>query len=223
MDFMKWLNSIDELLYEVISWLVFYPLTLGRALLRPLSMMGYADRQLELPSEEQYAAALSPPLFLTLTLLLAHLWATALGETDRLVAAKRGLAGMINDDTSALIFRLLIFSIFPLLMSLHFVWRRGLPVDRATLRLPFYAQCYPAAVFALLLSSGAVLLGVGGKLATMCGAATMLFALTLYLAVEARWFALQFGTGFLRGGLTASAAIMEGLGILVAIALLLGF
>lgn len=223
MDFMKWLNSIDELLYEVISWLVFYPLTLCRALFRPLSMMGYADRQLELPSEEQYAAALSPPLFLTLTLLLAHLWATAVGETDRLVAARRGLAGMINDDTSALVFRLLIFSIFPLLMSLHFVWRRGLPVDRATLRLPFYAQCYPAAVFALLLSSGSILSGLGGKLALLSGTAVIVLALVLYLAVEARWFALQFGTGFLRGSITALAAIAEGLGMLVAIALVLGF
>lgn len=32
MDFMKWLNSLDELLYEVMSWLVFFPLTLWRAL-----------------------------------------------------------------------------------------------------------------------------------------------------------------------------------------------
>jgi len=29
MDFMKWLNSLDELLYEVISWLVFYPSAAG--------------------------------------------------------------------------------------------------------------------------------------------------------------------------------------------------
>ncbi|WP_426186762.1 hypothetical protein [Rhizorhabdus sp. FW153] len=186
-------------------------------------MMGYADRQLELPSEEQYAAALGPPLFLTLTLLLAHLWATALGETDRLVATRRGLAGMINDDSSALIFRLLVFSIFALLMSLHFVWRRGLPVDRATLRLPFYARCYPAAVFALLLGSGSILAGMGGTPAMLSGAGVMGCALILYLIVEARWFAIQFDTGFSGAGLTALAAIGEGLGLLLAIALILDF
>lgn len=143
---MKWLNSLDELLYEVISWLIFYPLTLGRILLRPIATMKYADRQLELSQDQQYSAALSPPLFLALTLLIAHLAGTALGETDRLVADHRGLASMITDDSSALVFRLLIFSVFPLLMSLHFVWRRRMQLNRETLRLPFYAQCYPAAI-----------------------------------------------------------------------------
>lgn len=61
---MKWLNSLDELLYGVMSWLVFYPLTLWRSLVRPLATMDYADRQLSLPEAEQYADALSPPLFL---------------------------------------------------------------------------------------------------------------------------------------------------------------
>lgn len=61
MDFMKWLNSLDELLYEVMSWLVFYPLTLWRTLLQPIGMMKYADRQLDLPEAEQYTDALSPP------------------------------------------------------------------------------------------------------------------------------------------------------------------
>lgn len=58
---MKWLNSLDELLYEVMSWLVFYPLTLWRTLLQPIGMMKYADRQLDLPEAEQYTDALSPP------------------------------------------------------------------------------------------------------------------------------------------------------------------
>ena len=32
MDFMKLLKSLEELLYEVVSWLVFYPLTLWHSL-----------------------------------------------------------------------------------------------------------------------------------------------------------------------------------------------
>lgn len=28
MNFMQWLNSLDELLYEVVSWIVFFPVTL---------------------------------------------------------------------------------------------------------------------------------------------------------------------------------------------------
>ena len=39
MDFMKIIESLDEALYTVMGWLVFYPLTLWRALVRPLAMM----------------------------------------------------------------------------------------------------------------------------------------------------------------------------------------
>ena len=64
MDFMKWLNSLDELLYEVMSWLLFFPVTLWRASVQPLRTMGYVEQQVSVPAEEQYAAVLSPPLFL---------------------------------------------------------------------------------------------------------------------------------------------------------------
>lgn len=54
---MKWLNSLDELLFEVVSWLVFFPLTLWRTPVRPMAIMAYADEQLAQPDDEQYAAA----------------------------------------------------------------------------------------------------------------------------------------------------------------------
>ncbi len=71
MDFMKWINSLDEFLYEVMSWLLFFPLTLWRAVIRPLQTMETVRAQAALPDEQQYAELLSPPLFLTLGLLLA--------------------------------------------------------------------------------------------------------------------------------------------------------
>jgi hypothetical protein len=46
MDFMRVLRSFEELLYEVASWLVFYPLTMWKALRRPQAMMRYADAEL---------------------------------------------------------------------------------------------------------------------------------------------------------------------------------
>jgi len=39
MDFMRLLQSLEELLYELVSWLVFYPVTLWRTLTRPREMM----------------------------------------------------------------------------------------------------------------------------------------------------------------------------------------
>ena len=41
MDFMKIIESLDEALYTVMCWLIFYPMTLWRAVARPLDMMAY--------------------------------------------------------------------------------------------------------------------------------------------------------------------------------------
>lgn len=64
MDFMNLLRSAELLLYEVVSWLVFYPLTLLRCIRRPTDMIAYAEQELPRPPEVQFADALSPPIFL---------------------------------------------------------------------------------------------------------------------------------------------------------------
>ena len=58
--------------------------------------------------------------------------------------------------------------------------------------------------------------------ASWAGAAIVAVAILFYLLVEARWFALQFGNGLLRGGMTALAGIVEGLIIVLGAGLLLG-
>lgn len=73
MDFMNLLRSAELLLYEVVSWLVFYPLTLWRCIMRPTAMIAYAEQELTRPPEDQFAEALSPPIFLFLTLVIAHM------------------------------------------------------------------------------------------------------------------------------------------------------
>jgi hypothetical protein len=46
MDFLKLIQSLDELLYEIMSWLIFYPVTLWRTLTKPLTMMTYSEVEL---------------------------------------------------------------------------------------------------------------------------------------------------------------------------------
>ena len=212
---MKWLSSFDELLYEVISWLVFFPLTLWRVCRRPMAMMDYADRQLRLPEPEQYADALSPPLFLALSLGLAHLCATAFGEADQLVANRHGLAGLIIDDTSALVLRMVVFALFPLMMAVRFVRSRGLVLDRKTLRLPFYAHCYPASVFALGRSLGTNLARLPDWRLRMGGLVVVLAALAYYAIVETRWFAVQGKVALWRAFGSVLRALAEGFALLL--------
>ena len=60
--------------------------------------MDYADRQLALPEAEQYADALSPPLFLALALLVAHAAELAMGDANTIVASHHGKARLVGKD-----------------------------------------------------------------------------------------------------------------------------
>ncbi len=195
---MKWLNSLDELLYEVMSWLLFFPLTLWRAIWSPLTLMTEVEREATLPDDQQYAAVLSPPLFLALALLLSHTVATALGQTDAIVANTHGLAALVSDTASALILRVIIFAVFPLFIAARLVRHRGARLDRATLRRPFYEQCYPAAVFALGLSLGTSLSADTHLWAQVIGRCLVGASLVNFWTVESLWSARVLGTGIFK-------------------------
>lgn len=216
---MKWISSLDELLYEVMSWLIFFPLTLWRTLVHPFRMMEYAEQQLTLPAEEQYGTALSPPLFLALTLMLAHGVAAALGEQDAIVASKHGLAGLINDNTSALVLRMVAFASFPVFAATRLVRRRGVALNRLSLRRPFYAQCYPVAVAALAVSIGTSLASAS-LLSVRPVAAPLIRASILYfVVVETLWFAQKLSIGLVRAAADTAVVLVEGIASLF----LLGF
>lgn len=211
MNFMAMLKSLDELLYEVMSWLIFYPVTLWRALTRPLAMMDYSDHELGQSDEEQYTDTLRPPLFLLLSLLLAHgLELVVVGDSP-LIASKRGLAALVTDDTSLLLMRLVIFSVFPLIFAARMVRLQHKGLTRNSLRRPFYAQCYAVAPFALVMSVAGILLQLHPLWAGITGLAVGAVALIVFGLVQARWFSQHLKRGLLAGFGFASIAMIESL------------
>ena len=192
MDFMRLLQSLEELLYELVSWLVFYPVTLWRTLTRPRQMMRYADVELGDSLEERYKDTLSPPLFLLLTLLFAH------GLELALIAHRDDgmLPDMLRNDTNLLIFRAFLFSFFPLLMAVRLLRHAGTRLDRETLKPPFYSQCYVAAPFAFGFSAGMNITRTGHQGWIVTGTAIALLSVLWYVIVEVRWFRqdLRIGT-----------------------------
>ena len=67
-----------------------------------------------------------------------------------MIQAKTAVAqAILGSEQNLLILRSLLFAIFPLVAATTLVRRRALPLDRTTLRGPFFAQCYLAAPFAL--------------------------------------------------------------------------
>lgn len=221
MDFMKWLNSIGDLLYEVMSWLVFFPITLWRTIRHPLETMGYADQELRDSEGEQFTDTLNPPLFLVLSLFLTQAAGLALGGgTNPIVARKAGLAALVSDDATLLVLRLILFSLFPLMMATRFLRARHVGLTRQRLKAPFYAQCYACAPFALFLGIGLALAHIPASAVQWIGVVLASGSVVGYLTAETIWFAhhLQIGRG--RALLNALRAFAEATAMALGIAVL---
>lgn len=220
MDFMNLLKSVEALLYEVVSWLVFYPLTLWRCLRHPLRMMEEAQSELARPPQEQFADGLSPPIFLFLTIVIAH--GIDLGFAARTVA----LGGIFADPRNLLIFRAVSFSLLPLLLAVQAVRAPGRKLTRTTLRPPFYSQCLIAAPFVLSLDLAMTIGHRDDATATWLGVSIFGCGLVWYLAVLTEWFAVDRGTrrhwAFGRALLSVMVGALALLGVLLLVGLSLG-
>jgi hypothetical protein len=183
MDFMKLLESLDDFPYEVVGWIIFYPVTTVRAVLHPIEMLHYSDLELMKSDEQQYSDTFTPPIFLLLTLFLAYLAGKALQPHT-----VDPLHGFLTNDSNLLLFRGVTFSIFPVLMALDMLRHQGKRIDRAALRPPFYGQCFIAAPFALVASLAGELMLIHRLPYVLFGLALYFIALAWYVAVEIIWF-----------------------------------
>lgn len=211
MNFMQLLNSLDDLLYGVVSWLVFFPVTLWRTIRHPLRMMEYAARELERAEKEQFLDTISPPLFLLIAVLLSHMVELTLIGDSPIVGSRIGLAGLVNDDTSLVIMRLFVFSVFPLMMATRLVRKQGVGINRKTLKLPFYSQCLVTAPFALLIGLSSTAVQIHGAISGSGALILLALALGWYLVVETWWFSTELEISRARGFFHALLATVESL------------
>ncbi len=211
MNFFNLLQSLDELLYEVMSWLIFYPVTLWRTLVHPLKMMDYSDVEQGDASDQQYTDTLSPPLFLLLSLILVHAAEIALVGNDAVVTSKVGLSAFVSNNTDLIILRIVSYSLFPVMMATRMVRAQKLQVDRDTLRAPFYSQCYVAAVLAILLGSAEILIKLAHQWSVLAGGALGLFALLWFGFLQTAWFNQHLKCGRPKAFGHASRAMVESL------------
>lgn len=185
MDFMKLLKSIEELLYELISWFVFYPLTFWRIVVRPIAMLSYAQKELTERQDQQFDDAVSPPILLVLTLVMLHIVEGAVNQ-----AWASALPVLFRDDRNLLIFRAVSFSMFPLLFATAGLRTGGARLTRTTLRPAFYSQSYATVPFVLAVSIGLQLVGLVGSPLRILGLGFIAVGSGWYLAVEIAWLRL---------------------------------
>jgi len=201
---MKILKSLEELLYELVSWLVFYPITMWRSATRPLDMMRYADLELSDRPESQYDDTLSPPLFLLITLLLSQGLSTAFPT----IYDPSELPKALGTGSNLLIARGVIFGIFPLCMSVVLLRRKSVALTRTSLRPPFFSQCFVAAPFVFVVGLAFDLLFMPGGQGDVAGAIVMLVAIVWYGQAEVRWFIRDLNIGLWKACLAFLTAFL---------------
>ncbi|WP_296680155.1 hypothetical protein [Novosphingobium sp.] len=209
MGFFGLIRSIEDLLYEVMTWLVFYPRTLLRVLRHPQEMIDYSDREQDDAVEEQYTDTLSPPVFLILSILICHGVELALGQKS---GSANGVFSKLfaNSEETLLAFRLLVFSIYPMVYAVGMVKRSEAPLDRKTLREPFFSQCYLGALFAILVSGAGILMRTGTVQAFAAGAGVLVIGIVWYLALQTVWLHLHLTISRTRAILVSLATFLKG-------------
>jgi len=217
MDFIGIVRSLEDLLYEVVSWLIFYPRTLWRILISPDRATRYSEDEQDDVGADRYSDSLSPPLLLMITIGLTHLLEVAIGANAPAGSGELG-AALSKSPQNLLIMRAIIFSIIPLVIATISLKKRGLEIDRQTLRMPFYSQCFFLTPFALM-AQGSLLLNrvpTGGALAASVLALT---GLVWFLWAQSQWFGRRLALGRFQAFRAASVAVSFALAISLGVAI----
>ena len=220
MPFLIFLKSFEVLLYEIMSWLVFYPRTLWRSVRPPLVMMERADTELKLPPADQFKDVVSPPIFLLLTVVAANGIEVAVVGSSPLIDNGIGLASMITDNTSLILFRLVVFAMLPMISAVFALVAMRRPVDRDTLQPLFYGQCFVTTPVVLLFSIAEALTRLPQTEVNLPAGALIVAASLFYLAGEAGWFAFEskrsrvIGLGWAAAAGAISVLVLAGVALL---------
>jgi len=215
MDFLKILRSFEEFLFEATAWLLFYPMTVWRIMRHPLAAMSYSDRQQHEPDDRRYDEAMSPPLVLLVTLVLANLIAAA-AHVPPPESTTHLAHTLLNSQQNLVLFRSLLFSLVPLISAASLVHLQKKKLSRQSLMEPFYAQCYLAAPCACFVGLGGLILQ-RPDISNAYGVAIIIAGTTWFLWVQSAWFAQKLGVARARGAVLAGWAMARAVVYMMAI------
>lgn len=224
MDLMRLVRSLEEFLYAVMTWLIFYPRTLWRIVRRPLEIAQAVKLELAKPSEEQFGDLLSPPLFLVLSIFLVHMAELGFNQAPDTASLSPMAREVMGSEQLLLLFRAIVYSLFPLLMASSLLRRKGVPVDRETLRAPFFVQCYFVVPLVICEAAAILMARVDAADLSVPAAALLISGVVWFLWVQNNWFRAELGIAKIRAlgitlmlmlgatllGLAFAAALMAG-------------
>lgn len=207
MDFLKLIRSLEDFLFEVLTWIVYYPRTLWIVIRHPLQMLDYSDHEQSDEEQEQYADTMSPPLLLLLTLVIGHAIEINMPSAPSIRTGSDMARTIVASDQNLIALRAFLFGLLPLFAATNYVKHKHLPLERKYLRAPFFGECYVTAIFALL-----VIVTTG--IAAMLPAAKPVLA-PLGIAGSTAWFLTVETMQIKRAlGFSAIAALAQAVWIL---------
>lgn len=204
---MKLLRSFEEFVFEAVSWLVFYPLTLWRIVTRPITTMAYSDGEQLDADDNRYDQALSPPLLLLVTVVAVNAVAGAL-HPEKLPAVSATTRVLFSSPQNLTLFRALIFSLVPLVAATTLLRRLRVGLSRETLRPPFYAQCYLATPCCIVIGLGHAIFQ-RPDMSNAVGAALLIAGGAWFFVTQTRWFKARLGVSWANAAFTTVWALVR--------------
>lgn len=156
MDLMRILRSLEEFLYELVGWLVFYPRTFWRVLRHPAAIARYTQLELEQPDERQFTETISPVLMLILSVVLAHAL-EMLSRAPPLPTSTPVTQLLFGSEQALLLTRCVVFCGYALVAALSILQQQRKAITRETLRSPFSVQAFLVSPFVVMLSAGTLI------------------------------------------------------------------
>lgn len=161
MDFLNATRAIEQFAYELMLWVLFYPLTLFKVIINPARMMDYVAAESVKDEKDAFANAMRPALFLLVSLAIGALLLPFTEQEVASLSTSRTGKAITESLMALLLFRMVIFTFFPIAGAVIYDLFTPGNVSRDTLKLPFAQQCYIMAPFALFTSPSLVLAGRG--------------------------------------------------------------
>ncbi|MFN3490617.1 MAG: hypothetical protein ACK40V_00185 [Anaerolineales bacterium] len=137
MDFLKLIQSLQDLIFEVVVWALLIPKTIIRTIFRPKWMVQYVNQEFEKPEEKQFDEYMPPGLFFLAMAVIPSALLTWMQGMNFNFAESLSQLSESNLITSALttLISILIYLVWIKWLSKH-------PVKRSGLKRLFMIQCY---------------------------------------------------------------------------------
>lgn len=137
MDFLKLIQSLQDLIFEIAVWALLIPKTLFHVIFRPAWMVKYVNQEFEKPADEQFDEYMPPGLFFLAMAMIP----------SALLTWTQNMNFNLIESLSQLSETNLLTSAFTTLISIliYLVWIKWLnkhPVKRSGLKRLFMIQCY---------------------------------------------------------------------------------